>query len=69
MYSKTMMKANRVDTSYRFTLIYLCKRPNRAALVKYVCFIEVSSHSNISLCLASYRSAHQMGNFNWGLFT
>ena len=32
---------------------------DRAALVKYQYFIEVSSHSNMRHCLASSRLAHQ----------
>ena len=46
VYSKTVVKANCVDKQYRFPLIYMCKTPDKAALVKYQYFIEVNSHSN-----------------------
>ena len=47
VYSKAATKANRVDKQYQFPLIYLCKTPDKAALVKYRYLIEVISHSYI----------------------
>ena len=44
MYSKTAIKVNHVDKQYRFSLIYLCKTPNKAASVQYRYHIEVTSH-------------------------
>ena len=50
VYSKTVIKANHVDKQYQFPLIYLCKTPDKAALVKYRYFIKVTSHSIIYHC-------------------
>ena len=50
VYSKTAIKANCVDKQYQFPLIYLCKAPDKAALVKYRYFIKVTSHSIIRHC-------------------
>ena len=49
MYSKTAVKANRVD-KYRVSIIYLYKIHGSVILVEYWYFIGVSSHSYIGHC-------------------
>ena len=50
MYSKTAVKANRVDKWYRVSLIYLCKIHDSVIWVEYWYCIGVSSHSYIGHC-------------------
>ena len=50
VYSKTGIKTNHVDGRFEFPLIYLCKTPDKAALVQDRYFIKVTSHSNICHC-------------------